>query len=1322
MSELACTFIPEKTGKNLMNTLKKQFGYEVARTAMLKGALNPKFINNYRHSLALDAEGVPTFESFIAIPYVQDKFIGKSTLLNSLNKDRVSLDDTMENYESLLQEAFSFNTNSPYRDGYVAQVTYTGDNKIKVEVSYRTDEKLKAFQHEYRQNQLNKKLADIFAPLGVTVGELSKVEVKSGRVGVTDFTIADRLAQDFTSMIRVANNREGAKAVSEEFSHLIIGVMRDNPLISRSIAYIQSNPEIAKGILGEDYEDVVAAYNNDMSLVAEEALGHILKNNLIDNTSSETLFNRTIKNVQQQFKDYKEDDVTRAINEVNQAMSEIAKGIFENSLPITKERIANSKRQVQLNALSDRIQRNLDILKKARDTEVKRYKISKDANIKEFAEANIEIIDSAKATELDSMAALCKYAQSAVEEMKSCFAKLTSISSLPQDQAFSTLRYVRGFIASYSNFIEQVYESINLDREDEDSLVSENIPEAVNLKDLIDTLVAQSRELTTLYSTKAHRTFCDFLQPYLGDNVILKMKGAKGTQITVDELLHTADKDISFFDRWLDSMGDSADVLLQIFDQVVKQTKDNARLAIIESIREIASLREEAEKAGITSFDWMFETDATGKKSGDYIREVNYAEFDRQLMEFDNYLIKKYGKNPKAEKATARIAEKKAWLQENAQSTFGKPVPKEGLAKWRNSDYMALSDTQKNILKKFIAIKENLEKSFPDSKADTYRAIQIRKEFAQRLIDSGASPSTIFANLKNYYAEAFLDRIDDDQIFGMSQRGGLKDFEDHEYMTVPILYTSRLENPNDLSTDVFSTLMQYAYMAHNYEAMDSVVDALETGRSLVRNNRKVKQTRGDFPVIEKAKTAVGRYTNNVFVDKSYIEQKLDDFFESQVYGRYLKDSGAFTVFGKSVNKNKLASFLLGRSSLAQLGFNYLANLANILTGSCMQHIEAVASEYFNVKELAAADLEYNKLLVEFIPELGSRMKQSKLALFDELINFKGDFRERVGKVQKKNVLQRIFGENIAFMGQDGGDHWLYNRTAIAMAKRQQVVVPGKGQMSLWDALKIVDSEKGEGLKKMILPKGTTDVNGKVFNISKWGRQVLHVNQSLFGIYNEEDSNAANRVIMGRLIQQYRKWIKPQYNKRFQAAQQNLTMDGKIEEGYYRTLLRILNELVRSKVQLSSLKDELTDSEKANIKRAVFELAQFAAVWALANLLEFPDDKDRPWALKLAEYSSRRLAHELGGLAPTLTIVDEMLKNLKNPLPSIGFIQDTENLVGSLVDPRDWCDELQSGPYKGMSTLEKNVLKSPFWGIRQFRQVKKFTDDIETSILYYTRPY
>lgn len=1315
MSSLTCTFIPKK-GKNLMNKLRNQYGYNIAKEAMLKGALNPRFLKDFGHSLVFDTEGVPSFESFIALPYVQEVFIGKGTILKSLNKNPKVLEDTIDNYKAMLQEAFTFNTQGEYRDSYIAQVNYTEDGKLKLFYTYKTEDNFKAFTREYRQLQLNEKLSSLFSPLGVTIGELNKVEVAAGRVGSTDFSVVDQLAKDFISVIKVANNKEGAQAISEEFSHLIIGCMRDNPLIKRSLNYLENSIDILKAILGKDYEDVVKAYNNDMALVAEEALGHILQDNLINLTTDTPLFNRTVTNVRSQFKGYKETDVEEAVSEVNQMMSEIAKSVIDNSLPITRERILNSRRQVKLNALSDRVKRNIEVLNAAKQTEIKRYRISKEGRIKDFAQDNVTLIDTAGDTEISTTLTLSKYAQKALEEMKQCSNILATVNSMPINEMFASLRYVKNFIASYGNFIDQVNTSIHLNEEEKTEEDAE-IPEIKVLKDTINEMAALSRELTTIYTQKAHRAFCDFLKPYLGDTVILKMKGAKGTQLTVEELLNSSDKDISFFDRWMDSMGDSSDVLLQTFDQIVKQTKDAARIKTMDTIRQITALRQEAEEAGISSFEWMFEKDATGRMSGDYIRKINYAEFYRQYSEFIKALNEKYGKNPSGEDAIAKLSEREQWLKENAMSTFGRPVPNN--LKWVNKDYENLSEKQKEILEKFIKIKESLELRFPTDKADTFRAIQIRKDTSQRIIDAGMSPTAIFNTLKNYYSKSFLDKIDDDQTFGQSSRGAMTDFEGHEYMVLPILYTARLENPNELSTDVFATLMQYAYMANNYEAMDDVVDALETGRSLVKENRQINKTRGNLPVIEKVKTSVGKYAQNLITEDSNIERKLDDFFESQVYGRYLKDSGAFTVFGKSVNKNKIVSFILNRSSFVQLGFNWLANIGNILTGTCMQNIEAVAGEYFNLKELASADAEYFKLLGEFTMELGSRSKESKLALFDELIDFKGDFRSRIASVQKKNWLQRIFGENIAFMGQDGGDHWLYNRTAIAMAKRTKVIVPGKGEMSLWDALEIVDNI---GYKKMILPKGTTSINGKEFSITKWARQVLHVNQSLFGIYNEDDSNAANRVIMGRLLQQYRKWIKPQYNKRFQAAQQSLTMDGKIEEGYYRTLLRICEEIAKGQITITDAWSEMNDSEKANVKRALTEIAQFLGVWALVNLIEWPDDKDRPWAIKLAEYASRRLYHELGGLTPSLAMAQEMLKNVKNPVPSSQIGIDMINLISSTIDPRDWTDEIQSGPYKGLSTLEKNILKSPLRGVAQYKQIKKFSKDIDTSIQYYARSY
>ena len=145
-------------------------------------------------------------------------------------------------------------------------------------------------------------------------------------------------------------------------------------------------------------------------------------------------------------------------------------------------------------------------------------------------------------------------------------------------------------------------------------------------------------------------------------------------------------------------------------------------------------------------------------------------------------------------------------------------------------------------------------------------------------------------------------------------------------------------------------------------------------------------------------------------------------------------------------------------------------------------------------------------------------------------------------------------------------------------------------------------------------------------------------------------------------------------------------------------------------------------EQANIRRAIFELCQFFAVWALANWIEWPDDKNRPWALKLAEYTARREAHELGALAPSPMMLQEIMKTVKSPLPAAQDVHNLLNFAISAVWIPDHFDEVKSGPYKGMTTFQKNFMRAPLYGVAQYKQIDKFTGDLDNSINYLVRPY
>lgn len=1322
MAKNYCTYVPSK-GKNLFRELKKQFGYQTARGIFLR-AINPEFIRDFKGTLSLDAEGVPTFESLMNNSFMKE-FIGSRRIAEGLNKAYSPTEDTRENYGNLLESAYQFNTTNSQRDDFVATVEYVGDGRINVLVQPKTPEAVEKFKEQYSTQKLNDRLASIFQPLGITVGSLSQAEVNAGRVGLTDFSVARDIANGFVSMIKVANNMEGAAHLTEEFAHLIVGTFRNEPLVQRAINALLDHDGSIQEILGDDYEDTVNFYNGDMELVAEEAVGHILQKNLLNDaenvkTPVPSLFKRMIDWIVKKFQGYKVDDVQAAIDNVDTLMSSLAEDILNGTRQITQEDIKASQREAQFNALSDRIDRNIEILRNAAKTETKRYKITKASRKKGAAETLVNTILQYTAEDADTVEGLFHYAKHALGELRNLEAQFQMADSMTPKQKFGFLRSVRMYTQSYGSFIKALNDAIIEDESEDDNMFLQEFElngELVNIQEVLKELNNLSNQLAGRYTRMAMPAFAEFLKPFMGEEIVVPFGKYAGTKMSVESLLSEAQNDISLMDRWLDSMADSADMLLQLFDAAVKKAKDTARLQTLDDIREIQKFREKAEGMGITDFDWMFERDDEGHKSGNYISEVNFAQFEKDLREFEAGIEEKYGRNPTGEEAVLKMVERNDWLKTHAISMFGTPQPNPAM--YRNRAYDRLTENQKTILSEFLALKDKFDAKLPKTRVARNKAIQMRKAGSQRLWESMTSPTTIFQNIKESITSSILEKEDDDQIFGNARaEKGLTDFAGNEFMTLPVLFTNRLQNPDELTDDVVGSLMSYAYMANQYEQMDNIIDPLEVGRALVTEERKVRKTRGGNPLIEKFSALDVDVANKIFTSRSNIEDKLNDFFESQVYGKYLKDEGTFDVLGKKVSVNKLTSVILKGSSLAQLGFNWLANLANVATGLGMQNIEAAAGQFFGPKELAKADAAYAKALGPMMAELGSRTKTNKLSLFFELFDVKQNFGSNI-KNQKKNWLQRLFGAEIAFLGQDAGDHWLYGRTAIAMAMRQKVLLDGK-EMSLWDALQ-VEGVNGSSTIKQLNYKDITDLEGNPFDVAKFSRKVAHINQTCFGIYNDDDANAANRVAMGRLLQQYRKWMKIQYNRRFQAAQGNLATDS-WEEGYYRTVGRMLNQWIRGGVQLSEQWDNMTTEERANIKRAITEMVQFFAVWALANWIEWPDDKKRPWALKLAEYSSKRLAHELGGLAPSTIMPQELLKTVKSPIPATTVVQNSFNLINSAIDPTDWIDEIQSGPYKGMSTLEKNILKAPIPGVAQYRQIDKFIGDLDNSIGYYARPY
>lgn len=1274
-----------------------------------------EFIKDWNPRLTLDENNEPTLRSLLQKTNFSD-IIPESKVLERLNReigyykrgmDRPALwVNNDENYQKLLQKVISFNQTSDFRDDYVAKIIKIQDTEsprifigVKVEKRNRLNS-IDANKMAYNAN-LNSRLRDILAANGIAVGALTDLEKRMGINGVTDFDVARTAANGMIEMIRLANGIEGEKALPEEFAHFAIEAMGESPLINRLINNLSSSGLIGE-ILGDEYETYNTLYKGDTAKLAKEAAGkllakHLLKSEPIGQKPYKNLLERVISAIKSFFKTINVNQIQKAIYEADKDFGRLARDILNGRMDeeISIDNIKSSDLFYQTN---ERIQRDRKVLQNIINNELKRLKIYEKRNPNSQFSTNQRLLIDRLEMELydnNEIEGIYSFLDNVLEELQKVSYRLELLRDTPAtnvNERASVLRDVRNYMYSYKNIIEDIRKALVDEERYDDNRYGQRV--RVLLNDTSNLL----GDLFVKYNSVSMPLFVDFIKPFVGENIMIPFGKFKGKVIKAEDLVKMADKDISFFDRWLDSMADSSDYMLKVMDQAVKKSKEQARSRTIDVMKQLQAATIKLEKAGIKNTDWMFERDSKGDLSGNYISEINQALFKEKVREMFKSLNEKYGKNPVGENAEKYKKERQAWFDANMEIVNGKKVPKMSI--YGNKQYQRLNAAQKEYYDTVMNIKSQLDSYLPEKYTTLTNAVKIRKDLLERVkssdgVRSGAKQ--IWKSIK----DEFIRRTDD---VDFGDRATVKDFEGNEVQTLPIYFTKLKEgeSANDLSTDIVSTLTAYAAMANDFDEMNKVIDVLELGRDLLRE-RQVIQTQGGKPLVEKFK-AVGRKVESKLTkegEATRFVQRLNDFFEMQVYGRYMADEG---TFGKTnIDKGKVANFVNRVTSMNNLALNVLSGISNIATGKVMMRIESFAGEFFNEKNTITADRIYGQSLPAYLAEIGNRVKTSKLALWDELFNVMQEYEQDVREVNfdRKTWFSRMFGTSTLFFMNNAGEHWMQNRTSLALADAYKMKAPNGKIVSLWDAMEVVPIDKNNKKlgAKLQLKQGYKKADGSDFtqdDIIKFSRRSAAINQRMHGIYNKADRSAVQRLAIGRMGMMFRKWIKPSLNRRFKSATYNYDLDA-WTEGYYRTsgrfLLQLARDLRETQFNLAARWNELTPTEKANIRRALTETGHFLAVMAIIGLIEWSDDKDRPWLVRMAEYQARRLYTELGAMIPGKSMISEGLKIIKSPAAGVNTIENILDLT-KLLNPWNYTDEIQSGRYEGHSTAYKSFFESP----------------------------
>lgn len=822
------------------------------------------------------------------------------------------------------------------------------------------------------------------------------------------------------------------------------------------------------------------------------------------------------------------------------------------------------------------------------------------------------------------------------------------------------------------------------------------------LKNTLDGISGMLDKIKAAYKRTLKPQFINFIRPITGDTVLIPDPYHKGQMksVSVEEAFERG-IDPGSIVTWVNSMADSPDIVLQILDKVYKNAVDNNRQRLIDTIQQIKVMAIKYEQLGITNYNFMYEED----KANYVNKKYNLSAFNKARQKFEDYLDRKYGATPEigSTEFNKKSDERVKWFKENTvldKDTYQKiPDP----AKYP-SRFESFSTNQKNFYEEYMQFKGNLDILLGEGKTTLHNSIKIRKRGIERVRESlkGNIIQETIESLKETFKKSFDDDIQ------YKNASAVTNLRGEERMTVPIFYTSKIAS-DDISTDAIASLIVYADMCLNYEAMSDIATPLEVGKDLLIE-RKLQKTKGG-KLVQDAHSGEQIYDNT---ETSNYWKMINDFMTSKVYGRYMHDSGEVA----GVDVNKASSLILKLASYAQLGLNSIAHLASAMTGNFMVSYEAIAGEYFNLKDLATADKIFMSEMGEYAGDIGQRVTKSKLALTSELLDVRQNLRGMVNRTSwsNKNLLTRLFGPHLAFFGQTAGDFWLYNRVAIAMLRNIKVTQNGKST-NLWDCLKAVpiDPKVPEAGNKLIIEGDVKDEDGNSITkqkLSEISGQIRDVNQHLFGIYNQEDAVMARRTILGRMAMQYKDFLPSQYRYRFGKMTTNFEKgQNAVREGYYRTIARLAGDLVKGKAKWSTCYKNLSKHEQSNVRRAVAEVVTFTIMSLLAWILVGSKKKDDPWFKKMARLLALRMRTELGAMAPNPQMLQELLTIMKSPIACTDIIQDTVNMT-KLMLPWNYFDEIDTGKYRGHSTAYKAFFESPFMGIKRNVERVATPEDIE----------
>ena len=1266
-----------------------------------------------------DENGEPTLESLDRALDIKSLLDNKLSLLGE--KISLGATDTKGNpifhkdVTTVLDRVTSFNKSNK---NLVADISRS-EKGYTISVEEKTLDNSDVPSKLEFKSSLNNKLLGIMRSLGFD----ASINETMHHNGIFNPLNATETAEGLRTVIQIAKGQRGEDAFPEEFSHFIIEGLTHTSLVGRLLESLK-DPRVIEEILGSDYETYKKLYNNSLYMLQKEAAAKLLQQYITGkrNISREPLLSRIWNYVKNLFKKVDDSVINNAINEANQGASKLASMIMDESiLPLIDKNtiLAGST----LYSVGDSVNKLEEIANKTLEVASRRLRIlmlkSRNGRYNEDDYKSVKNLQDLVAKKKYSKSCL-SFLQDSLSQIEQLDKQLKSIktsdvrsdSDLAKIKKISgILRNIKDFAEGYSPIIEALITIKSLQERGEVDLTEED---AEKISQKASDVFRIVKNINSQYQSLRYNVVYNFLKIYWGEDKTIDVGKNKGMQVTLDMIMKMADKDINGIDRWVSSMGDSSDTMLSLIDKAVKTSHSNRDVKLQRIQDTLRDAQKKLQEAGLTS-EFMYERDEKGNLTGRIISDIDFIKFNRERKEYIEKLksegIDGYKLKAKIERWEALRTESVVLDRETGRKEI---IPSRDI--YPSNALKGLNKAQLDYYNTVMTVKAEMDDLLPARYANTFRAVQIRNDSLEVTLNNITNPKEASRQYLENLKDNFLRRSDDTE-FGEG-KNLFTTFSGKPIDRLPIYYTTELEDMSRLSTDFTSSLLAYAGMAVDYSEMNKVIDALELTKDLVME-RGVQQHEGNKTVQETFKVLGITFGKPYTVSgaQSNIGAKLEDYYQSVIYGKKKKDQG--TILGGKVDTAKTLDALKNYTGVVGLGLNVFSAISNVIVGKAQIFIDSVAGEYFNYKNTLVAEKNYWAMLAAYLGELNAVKKSNKMALlidkFDALEEFYSDLRS---KGYYKGPISRIVGSTSLFILNNLGDHYLHTKTMLSMLDGYRVKYKGK-EISLFEAFEVVESkdDKGKVISHTLKIKdGVTKLDGTAISeedLTDLKFKIGKVNQSLNGAFNEDDKGAIHRNAYGRLAMQFRQWMPAHYERRFGRTRYDARLE-QWREGYYRTLGRfgweLIKDLSRAKFQLATHWGQLKEHERANIVRSLTEIGIFTTLTVLLGMLGGPEDRKGVWHERMVLYNLHRLKLETGASMPFNL---EFLTNIQSILRSpAAALKQIDNII-TIIRFDKIFNEIESGRYKGWTEYEADLVRAlPIYG-----QVRKVLDITNESYMF-----